>query len=56
MDLGVPAVASIVSHLVGHVLSESELLLLDTALGQKQVDSGDKVAQSLVVDQTLLKM
>lgn len=53
MDLGVPTVAGVVSHFIRHVLSKSELLFLDTALGQEEVNSGNEVAQGLVVDQTL---
>lgn len=53
-QLGIPAVAGIVSHLVSHVLTEAHLRQVDTDLLQEEVDSGQEVSQSLVVNKTLL--
>lgn len=52
--LGIPAVASIVSHLVAHVLTEADLGLIDTDLLEEEVDASKEVAEGLVVDNLLL--
>lgn len=52
LELGIPTVSSVMGHLVGHVLSESESLGVDTNLDQEQVDSSNEVTESLVVDQS----
>jgi hypothetical protein len=51
--LGIPTIASVVSHLVLHVLSESQLGRIHTALGHEKENSGNEVAESFVVDQFL---
>ncbi|KUI60383.1 hypothetical protein VP1G_11257 [Cytospora mali] len=49
-QLGVPAVAGVVGHLVGHVLPEADLAHVRTNLLQEQVDTRQEVAQGLIVD------
>jgi hypothetical protein len=43
------------SHFIPQMLSESQTILLDTNLDQEQIDPGQKVSQSLIVDHTLLE-
>ena len=50
LDLGIPAVAGVMRHLVAHVLSETQASSVDTNLDQEEVDAPDKVAQRLVVN------
>jgi hypothetical protein len=52
-DLSVPAVGGVVGHLVRHVLTESETSRVDADGGEEEVDSGDEVAEGLVVDDLL---
>ena len=54
VNLGIPAVAGVMGHLVGHVLTETNAVGVDTDLGQEHVDADQEVAQSLVVDNLLL--
>lgn len=53
VTLGIPTIARVVSHLVGHVLSEAQFFLADTTSSEEQVDASNKVAQRLVVYQFL---
>lgn len=48
-ELGVPAVASVVGHLVGHVLSETNLAHVDTNLCEEQMNTCEEVAKGLIV-------
>ena len=52
--LSIPAVASIMSHLVAHVLTEADLGLVDTDLLEEEVDASKEVAEGLVVNNLLL--
>lgn len=52
VQLSVPTVGGVMGHLVGHVLSESESVGVDTNLDQEQVDSSKEVTQSLVINET----
>ena len=52
-QLGVPAVAGVVRHLVGHVLAEAQALGVHADLQQEQLDAGNEVAQGLVGDRAL---
>ncbi|KAI6772111.1 hypothetical protein HG530_003069 [Fusarium avenaceum] len=52
--LSVPTVASVMGHLIGHVLAESQLAHIYTNLLQEQVDSCNEVTQSLVINKTFL--
>ena len=52
-ELGVPAVASVVRHLVGHVLTKPQLLGVRPHLGQEQLDAGHEIPNRLIGDQTL---
>ena len=54
VQLSIPAVLGVVSHLVGHVLTETELCEVNTNLGQEELDTGEEVTQSLVVDEASL--
>ena len=49
----IPAIACIVGHFVGHVLSKSKLLLIDTTFGHEQKDSRNEITKRFVVDQFL---
>ena len=49
-QLGVPAVAGVVRHLVGHVLPEPQPLLVDADLDQELLDARHEVSQGLVGD------
>ncbi|KAI6766565.1 hypothetical protein HG531_011787 [Fusarium graminearum] len=53
-QLGIPTVASVMSHLVGHVLTEAQLVHVDTNLLQELVDASKEIAESLVVNETIL--
>jgi hypothetical protein len=53
VDLGVPAVGGVVSHLVRHVLAETEAVGVDTDLGEEEEDASNEVTESLVVDHAL---
>ena len=52
--LSVPAITSVVGHLVGHVLTETQLGHVDTNLLQELVNTGEEVTQSLVIHETFL--
>lgn len=54
LQLSIPAVLGVVSHLVGHVLTETELGEVNTNLDQEELDTGEEVTQSLVVDEASL--
>jgi hypothetical protein len=54
MDLGIPTIRRVMGHLVGHVLTEPETVGVDADFGQEKVDSDEKVAQSLVIDDPLI--
>ena len=47
-QLGVPAVAGVVSHLVVHVLPESKLLRVHAHLDHVLLDAGHEIGQRLV--------
>ena len=47
-DLGVPAVAGVVSHLVGHVLSEPQPARVHSHLQEELVDPGEEVPEGWV--------
>lgn len=47
-DLSVPAVAGVVSHLLGEVLAEAELILLDTGGPEELGGAAEVVAERLV--------
>lgn len=49
----VPAVAGVVSHLVVHVLSETQLVFGDTNFRKVEVDPPDKISQDGVIDHSL---
>lgn len=49
MDFSIPAVGSVVSHFIVHMLTESQTLTLDTDLDQEHVNTSNEVAQGLVV-------
>lgn len=49
----VPAVAGVVSHLVVHVLSETQLVFGDTNFSKVEVDPPDEVSQDGVIDHSL---
>jgi hypothetical protein len=53
-QLSIPTVASVVSHLVGHVLTEAQLGHVNTNFLQELVDASKEVAQGLVIDKTIL--
>lgn len=53
LDFGVPAVGSVVGHLVRHVLSETKSRGVDADRHEEREDSGDEVAEGLVVDDAL---
>ena len=50
LQLAVPAVGGVVSHLVLHVLSEAELGRVNTDPVHEHGDPGDEVTKGLVVD------
>jgi len=54
LNLCVPAVVGVVSHLSASVLSEANTIRLDTASQQELVSTGAKVTQGLVADNALL--
>lgn len=47
-QLCIPAVTGIVGHLIAHVLAESQLAWIHSDTAQELLNSGHKVAQSLV--------
>lgn len=49
----IPAVAGVVSHLVVHVLSETQLVFGDADFDKVEVDPPDEVPQDGVVDHPL---
>ena len=49
----IPAVTSIVSHFIRHVLSKSKLVWIDTNFRHKQINPCHEVAQSFVCYKTL---
>lgn len=51
--LSVPAVTGIVSHLVVHVLSETQLVFGNTNFSKVEVDPPDEISQDWVVDHSL---
>ena len=51
LQLGIPAVGSVVGHFVGHVLTESKLPGVHTQLEQEELDACKEVSQSFVVHQ-----
>jgi hypothetical protein len=52
-ELGIPAVSSVMGHLVSHVLSEADLGLINTDLLEEEVDSSKEVTKGLVIDKAL---
>jgi len=52
--LSIPAVSSVMGHLVSHVLTETELGKINTQLLKEEVDASQEVAESLVVNDALL--
>jgi len=50
LDLCIPAVVSVMGHLVGAMLAEANRLGFDTKGAQEQVSSGNEVANSLVAN------
>ena len=46
--LSIPAVAGIVSHLIGHVLSEPQSAVVNSNLDEEELDPGHEVAQGLI--------
>ena len=53
--LSIPAVAGIMSHLIGQMLSEAQPLGVHTDFGHEQVDASHEVAQCLIGDQFLTR-
>lgn len=51
----IPAVAGVVSHLVVHVLSETQLVFGDTNFSKVEVDPPDEISQDGVIDHSLNK-
>lgn len=49
----IPAIAGIVSHLVVHVLPETQLIFGDTDFSKVEVDPPDKISQDGVIDHSL---
>lgn len=49
----VPAVAGVVSHLIVHVLSETQLVFGDTNFSKVEVDPPDEISQDGVIDYSL---
>lgn len=49
----IPAVAGVVSHLVVHVLSETQLVFGDTNFSKVEVDPPDEISQDGVIDHSL---
>lgn len=54
LDLSVPTVAGVMSHLVLSVLSESDVVWVDSDLDQELVGSVEEVSHGLIADQVLL--
>jgi len=54
VQLGIPAVGGVVSHLVGHVLTEAHFGVVDTEFEEEVLDAHDEVAQGLVVNDLVL--
>lgn len=54
LDLGVPAVACIVSHLVVHVLSKPQALGVDTDEFEEEESTSHEISERLVGYETLL--
>ena len=54
LQLGIPAVGSVVGHFIGHVLTESKLARVHTQLEQEELDTRKEVPQSFVVYQASL--
>lgn len=50
LNLGIPAVISVVGHLVGSVLSEADCLWFYTNLGQEEVTPGEEVSKGLILN------
>mgnify|MGYP001626740577 CR=1 FL=1 len=50
LDLSIPAVIGIMSHLVGTMLAEADSFSLDTKRGQEQESPCDEVTNSLVAN------
>lgn len=50
---GIPAVTGVVSHLVVHVLSETQLVFGNTNFSKVEVDPPDEISQDGVVDHSL---
>lgn len=44
VTLGIPTIARVVSHLVRHVLTETQLVLAHATSSHEQIDAGDKIA------------
>lgn len=49
----IPAVAGIMSHLVVHVLTETQLVFGNTNFSKVEVDPPDKISKDGVVDHSL---
>lgn len=49
----IPAVTGVVSHLVVHVLSETQLVFGNTNFSKVEVDPPDEISQDGVVDHSL---
>lgn len=54
LDLSVPTVAGVMSHLVLSVLSESDVVWVNSDLDQELVGSVEEVSHGLIADQVLL--
>lgn len=54
LQLSIPAVGGVVSHLVSHVLAETELGGVNAQLHEEGVDASQEVTKSLVVNQSSL--
>lgn len=53
LALSIPAIASIVSHFVGHVLAETQLGRVDANFQKEELNARHKIAQRLIVDHSL---
>lgn len=55
LDLSVPAIVCVVSHLVAAVLTEADTLLFDSNVEQELVSPGQEVSKGLILQNSLVK-
>lgn len=55
LDLSVPAIVCVVSHLVAAVLTEADTLLIDSNVEQELVSPSQEVSKSLILQDSLIK-